>query len=204
MRLHNTAGASEKRDRYIGHAENSGVDKFTSRETEFSVGKIKAIIFWQWLAGTNCIFIWLEARDEGGMRGPSSLNLPTLLGRPVWRAYLPLDHIGLEGKRLQLQPRSPLGVVWSGEASKPDWALSWACLNLVYPDWHFTRCQREDTGTLICVLTWPGVLTPLNKTWSYYYILLLHTQLHMSLLFIIIIIIIQTMLGTPCRFRSFN
>ena len=129
---------------------------------------------WTWLAGTNCIFIWLEARDEGGMRGPSSLNLPTLLGRPVWRAYLPSDHIGLEGKRLQLQPRSPLGVVWFGEASKPDWALSWACLNLVYPDWHFTRCQREDTGTLICVLTWPAVLTPLNKTWSYYYVLLLH------------------------------
>ena len=44
MRLHSTVGASEKRDRYKGHAENSGVDKFIHRETEFSVGKIKVIV----------------------------------------------------------------------------------------------------------------------------------------------------------------
>ena len=67
------------------------------------------------LAGTNCIFIWHEARDEGGMRGTYLPLIPRPpprpnLGRPVWRACCPRDHLGLEGKRLQLQPRSPWGV----------------------------------------------------------------------------------------------
>ena len=40
------------------------------------------------LAGTNCIFIWHEARDEGGMRGTYLPLIPRPpprpnLGRPV-------------------------------------------------------------------------------------------------------------------------
>ena len=73
---------------------------------------------------------------------------------------MPSDHLGLEGKRMQLHPRSPLGgLVWSGEASKPDWAR-----NLVVHRW--TLHQRGgDTGTLTlrCVTTWPGVWTPLDS-----------------------------------------
>jgi len=66
------------------------------------------------LAGTNCIFIWPEARDEGGMRGTYLPLIPRPpprpnLGRPVWRACCPRDHLGLEGKRMQLHPRSPWG-----------------------------------------------------------------------------------------------
>ena len=48
-------------------------------------------------------------RDEGQASAPPPSTPPTKLGRPVWGPYIALDHIGLEGKRLQLQPRSPLG-----------------------------------------------------------------------------------------------
>ena len=53
-----------------------------------------------------------------------------LLGRPVWRAYLPSDHLGLEGMRLQLQPRSPLGggLVWRTLQTRL--SLTWVCLSL--------------------------------------------------------------------------
>ena len=54
-----------------------------------------------------------------------------------------------------------------------------ACLNL-YPDCHFTRGRWrtlvKGTLSLIWVSTWPGVGTPMNKSWSYYYVLLLHTH----------------------------
>ena len=57
----------------------------------------------------NCLFLWLEARNERGPRG-RHLPLIPLPPRPFnLRAYVSSDHIGLEGKRLQLQPHSPLG-----------------------------------------------------------------------------------------------
>ena len=48
-------------------------------------------------------------RDEGQASAPPPSTPPTKLGRPVWGPYNALDHIGLEGKRLHLQPCSPLG-----------------------------------------------------------------------------------------------
>ena len=120
-----------------------------------------------WLAGTICIFIWLEARAEGGMRGrylpltPWSPPRPNL-GRPVRGPYMPWDHIGLEGKRLQLQPRSPLG-----ERS----CLGEPPSKTKLEDWRLRVIQIDtspegggDTGTLTlrCVTTWPGVWTPLD------------------------------------------
>ena len=59
----------------------------------------------------------------GALTCPSSLAPPRPnLGRPVWRACCPRDHLGLERKRLQLQPRSPLGVVLPAGACKQHWS----------------------------------------------------------------------------------
>ena len=125
---------------------------------------------WTWLARTNCIFIWLEARDEGGMRGPSSLNLPTLLGRPVWRAYLPSDHIGLKGKRLQLQPRSPLGrslqTRLSFELGLSQFSIPRLTLHQMSEGGHWDTDMCVDLACCFDTL----------ETWSYYYVLLLHTH----------------------------
>ena len=41
----------------------------------------------------------------------------------VWWACMPTDHLGLEGKRLQLQLRSPLGKVLAGASSSQDWSM---------------------------------------------------------------------------------
>jgi len=114
---------------------------------------------------------------------------------------MPSDHIGLEEKRLQLQPRSPLGMVLPGVSTKL--TETEACLGLSQFIPRLSLHQREGkdtwTGTLslICVSTWPGVWTPLNKTWSYYYVLLLVLHVYTCPHCLIIII----MLGTPCRFR---
>ena len=84
------------------------------------------------------------------------------LGRPVWGPYMPSDHLGLEGKRLQLQPRSPLGGrSCLGEPPSKTKLENWRGLH------RLTLHQRAgvDTGTLTlrCVTTWPGVWTPLDS-----------------------------------------
>ena len=85
------------------------------------------------------------------------------LGRPVWRACCPRDHLGLEGKRLQLQPRSPWGV---GVACRSLQATLSLELGLFQFKPRMSPHQREGedtwTGTLICVSTWPAVWTPLR------------------------------------------
>ena len=118
------------------------------------------------LAGTNCIFIWPEARYEGGMRGTYMPLIPRPpprpnLGRPVWRACCPRDHLGLEGKRLQLQPRSPWGV---GVACRSLQATLSLELGLFQFKPRMSPHQREGEDT------WTGGLlfghpSGLNKTW---------------------------------------
>ena len=118
---------------------------------------------------------------------PSSLK-----GLPALRPYRP------RGKKAASATPFPLGggLVWRSLQTRLSFELG---LSQFIPRLSLQQREREDnwTGTLS---HWPGVGTPLNKTWSYYYVLQLH--IHMSPLFIIIIE--QTMFGTPCRFRSFN
>ena len=62
---------------------------------------------------------------------------------------MPSDHIGLEEKRLQLQPRSPLGKVLAGRTSNQ----TEACLVLSYFIPRFSLHQRVGKDTWIGTLS---------------------------------------------------
>ena len=81
------------------------------------------------------------SKGRGAGTCPYSLHPPTKLGRPSsLRAYLPSDHIGLEGKRLQLQPLSPLGegLAWGSPQARLSFDLGLS--HCTDPVAHFHKC----------------------------------------------------------------
>jgi len=149
------------------------------------------MVFWRWLAGTNCIFIWLYARDEGGMRGrylpliPQPPPKPNL-DRPVWGTYNALRPYRSRGKEAAAAASFPLGEGLGWTNVQPRLMLVWAYLNL-YPDHHFTRGRGRTLGQGHChwYVCRPDLL--FGHPWTRY---------HMSLwLIIVLCLVLRAYLG---------
>ena len=140
------------------------------------------------LARTYCIFIWHEARDEGGMRGTYLPLIPRPpprpnLDRPVWGPYNALRPYRSRGKEAAAAASFPLGEGLGWTNVQPRLMLVWAYLNL-YPDHHFTRGRGRTLGQGHChwYVCRPGQVfghpwTRPGHTTTYYYYMYTHVPI---------------------------